>query len=171
MNASQTILNDPEDEIIYFTYDFGDGEVKKNLTQGIITHTYTYNYEKENGVYTPKVSIITKNGKEMTFTASPNPNVLVKKQQVELEISSPSHPTSIVQINEKVQLLAEFNKLPEKMIRNFGDETPEVECKGRACYEVSHKYEKVGKYTITVTLQMEDGQSVDKTMAIKVNKK
>ncbi len=170
-NASQSILNDPDDEIIYFTYDFGDGEIKKNLTQWIIDHTYKYNYEKESWIYTPKVTISTRKWKNITFTANPEPNISVRKQLIQIDLSSPSHPTSIARVNDKINFLAEFNGLPEQMNRNFGDNSPEVQCKGRSCYETTYTYSTPGTYTIRLTLQMEDNQTIEKTMTLKVNQK
>jgi PKD repeat protein len=31
-DASVTKLNDPSDEVVYFTWDFGDGEIRKNTS-------------------------------------------------------------------------------------------------------------------------------------------
>lgn len=33
LDASTTTINDPDDEIVYFTRDFGDGDIKKNISQ------------------------------------------------------------------------------------------------------------------------------------------
>jgi len=48
LDASTTTLNDPGDEIVYFTWDFGDGEIKKNISQAVIQHVYNYDQTKEN---------------------------------------------------------------------------------------------------------------------------
>lgn len=59
-DASATVLSDPTDEIVYFSWNFGDGTVKPNVSQSVIVHTYKYNYETENGVFKPSVEILTK---------------------------------------------------------------------------------------------------------------
>ena len=59
-DASRTILNDPEDEIVYFTWDFDDGTVRSNISQSVVSHTYQYDYESENGIFQPSVAIMTK---------------------------------------------------------------------------------------------------------------
>ena len=60
-DASTTILNDPADEIVSFSRDFGDGsEPKINFSESIITHTYRYDTTNENGTFTPVVTIKTK---------------------------------------------------------------------------------------------------------------
>jgi len=60
-DASTTILNDPTDEIVSFSWDFGDGtEPKIDFSESIITHTYRYDTKNENGTFTPVVTIKTK---------------------------------------------------------------------------------------------------------------
>lgn len=59
-DASTTVVNDPTDEIVYFSRDFGDGEVKKNLSQSIISHTYIYDQAKQLGEYIPVLTMQTK---------------------------------------------------------------------------------------------------------------
>jgi len=59
-DASTTVLSDPTDEIVYFSWNFGDGVVKPNVSQSVIVHTYRYNYDTENGIFKPSVEILTK---------------------------------------------------------------------------------------------------------------
>lgn len=60
-DASTSVLNDPTDEIVSFTRDFGDGSpIQKNFSESIITHTYRYDTTNENGTFTPVVTINTK---------------------------------------------------------------------------------------------------------------
>ncbi len=49
LDASTTTLTDQDDEIIYFTWDYGDGEIIKNSSQARTKHTYAYNDNSENG--------------------------------------------------------------------------------------------------------------------------
>jgi len=57
-DASISQINDPEDKIVYFTWDFGDGNIKTNVSQAVVNHTYTYDFENENGIYDPTVTWI-----------------------------------------------------------------------------------------------------------------
>lgn len=93
-DASTTTVNDPEDEIIYFTWDFGDGEIKQNVSQGVISHTYIYDYENENGIYEPKVTLTTKKNRSVTIGID-NP-ILVKKPSQVVDIRVDSHPAQVV---------------------------------------------------------------------------
>ena len=167
LDASQSILNATGDEIIYFTRDFGDGEVKTNLTNGVVSHTYKYDYAKENGQYFPKVSLTTRRG--LTAQATVEMPILVKKQLVQVDISSHSHPTQIGRAGDTVRFLAEFNGLPETMRRSFGDGSNLSQCKGRACTEVGHIYTTAGTYKVILTLEFEDMQSIDAIMEIRIN--
>jgi hypothetical protein len=167
LDASRTTLNVLGDEIIYFTRDFGDGEIKKNLTNAVISHTYKYDYDKENGAFLPKVSITTKKGLQTEIVAPQK--VLIKKQLVQIEISTPSHPTQIAKAGDPVEFLAEFNRLPEKMIWNFGDGSEPYQCKRRECTEITKTYLAPGSYSILLTLEFDDMQSVDSVVEMKIN--
>lgn len=91
LDASATKLNDAQDEIAYFSWDFGDGQVKKNLSSSVIKHTYVYNSETNSGVYLPSVSVFTKSGRSATFSL--DKPIIVNKQLVKLNLYSSSHPT------------------------------------------------------------------------------
>ena len=60
LDASTTKLNDPTDEIVYFMWDFGDGETTRNISQGRVTHIYKYNAQGGEVQYRPKVTVTTK---------------------------------------------------------------------------------------------------------------
>lgn len=59
-DASATSVTDPDDQIVFFSWDFGDGKINKNTSQGIIQHQYSYNDEEEMGVFNPVVTIQTR---------------------------------------------------------------------------------------------------------------
>jgi hypothetical protein len=167
LDASQTELTLPNDTIEYFSWDFGDGETKQNLPGGKISHTYKYDYTKENGRYLPKVSVLTRKGLSLDITY--DLGILVKKQLVQIDLSSPSHPTQIAKIGTTVNFLSEFNGLPETMKWDFGDGSTPYQCKGRACTEVTHSYTKAGNYKVTVSLEFDDLQMVEALMEMKIN--
>ena len=60
LDASPTKLNDASDEIIYFTWDFGDGQSAQNVSQGQISHIYRFDPVKQSGTYNPTVTVSTK---------------------------------------------------------------------------------------------------------------
>ena len=164
LDASKTEVNIPGDEIIYFTRDFGDGQIKTDQQNWVVSHTYNYNYAENNWIFTPKVTVKTlKNNTQEIL----GPTLNIKKQLVNVEISSPSHPSRQVPINSNITFFAEFDWLPEKMVRDFWDETPVYTCKWRNCTEVSHIYSSPWIYSVKVSLDFDTIQQVENMIEIK----
>ena len=165
LDASKTEINIPWDEIVYFSWDFGDGEVKKNQQNWVISHVYNYNYTKENGVFQPKVTIETKQWKKEEILW---PRITVKKWLVAIDLYSPSHPTRQARIGNDVTFEADFDWFPEKMVRDFGDWSFPVSCQWRMCTEVVHSFPDVWMYSVSISIEFETGQQVDETIDFKV---
>ena len=165
LDASKTEVNIPWDEIIYFTWDFWDGQVKKNQQNGIVSHTYNYDYANENWVFTPKVTVKTLQWQTKEIVWS---TLHVKKQLVDLNLTSTTHPSGQAPVNTLVSFMAEFDWLPEEMTRDFWDGTPTYTCQRRDCTYQDHSYAKPWLYTIKVSLDFEEIQQVEQTMTFKV---
>jgi len=148
-DASTTTINDPKDEIVYFTWDFGDGEVKENLSQSIISHTYTYDFESENGQFYPNVIIKTKKWRELVVWSWTM--ILVKKPNVTLDINLDSHPAQTANIWDKVDMSLDIDWLPDKVVWDFGNWNT-LECGGRECIQASQIYNVDWEYTISATV-------------------
>ena len=168
LDASATKLNDPNDSIAYFTWDFDDGEIQNNLSTSVIKHTYIYNNTKNTGIFTPKVTITTKKGR--TVTVPLNESIIVNKPLVKLNISSPSHPTQEARIWDQVRFSLDFNGLPKKIYRSFDDSNEELACDGRECIEMTKVFEKAGSYNIKVRMEFDDQQQVEQSFLFKVRK-
>lgn len=166
LDASTTTLNDPTDEIVYFTWDFWDGEIKKNISQSIIQHVYQYDQTKENGTFNPKVTVTTRKWmtKEITL---PYP-VIVKKQTVQLSIVLDAHPGQIAKIGDRVPMSLTLNGLPTKIYWDFGNGKT-LECNGRECISTSTTYDTPGTYTIKAKVTYEDKPEVEGNINLKVN--
>lgn len=165
LDASKTEINIPWDEIVYFTWDFGDWEIKKNQQNGVVSHTYTYDYDKENWIYTPKVTITTLKWETKEIKGS---ILNVKKQLINIELSSYSHPSRQGKAGSTIIFDAEFDWLPEGMVWDFWDGSPTQKCQWRACTEVTHVYDTPWLYSIKLTLDFDEIQQVEKTMEFKV---
>jgi len=165
IDASKTEVNVEGDEIIYFTWDFGDGEVKKNQQNWVVAHTYNYDYKRENWIFKPTVKIRTRSGIEKTLNG---PVLNVKKWLINVDISSISHPSRQAQVWKEVTFSADFDWLPEKMIWDFGDGSDTISCRWRTCTEITHTFEKVGVFTIKLSLEFDAVQQVDWNMDFKV---
>ncbi len=167
LDASKTEINVPWDEIVYFTWDFGDWEVKTNQQNGIVVHTYNYDYKRENWIFTPKVTI--KTLWWLTDVIS-WPKLNIKKWLISVKLSSISHPTGQAPIDKDVTFIAEFDWLPERMVRDFGDGTTPYSCKRRDCTEVTHTYSEEWLYSVKLSLEFDAVQQMDTTMQFKVYK-
>ncbi len=165
LDASKTEINVPWDEIVYFTWDFWDGEIKKNQQNWVVAHTYNYDYTKENGIFIPKVTITTLQWHTKEITG---PKLNIKKWLVSLDLLSLTHPSRQAPINTNVTFLAEFDWLPEKMVWDFWDGTPTYVCQLRSCTEVTHSYSNPGIYSVKVTLEFDAIQQVDSTIDFKI---
>ena len=165
LDASKTEINIPWDEVIYFTWDFGDGEIKKNQQNGIVVHTYNYDYKRETWIYSPKVTITTLQWRTKVI---PWPKLNVKKWLISVELSSVSHPSRQAPTNANVTFMAEFDWLPERMTWDFWDGTPTYTCQWRTCTEVVHTYEEAWIYSVKVSLEFDAIQQVDGTMDFKI---
>lgn len=157
-DASTTTINDPQDEIVYFTRDFGDWEIKENLSQSIISHTYNYDFESENGTFYPKVTIQTKKGRELVIGSWIM--ILVKKPNVTLSIHIDSHPAQIANLWEKIDMSLDIDGLPESIVRGFWNWNT-LECGGRECTEASQIYNKPWEYTIEAKVTYPDKPTVE----------
>ena len=165
LDASKTEVNIPWDEIIYFTWDFWDGEIKRNQQNWVVAHTYNFDYVKENWIFEPKVTITTKEWLVETITW---PKINVKKWLISVELSSTSHPSRQAPTDKEVVFTAEFDGLPEKMIWDFGDGTPSVTCQWRTCTEIVHSFKNAWLYSVKLSLEFDAVQQVDWTMDFKV---
>lgn len=167
-DASTTILNDPDDEIVGFSWNFGDwSEPKLNFSESIITHTYRYDTKNENGSFTPVLTIKTR--KWRVIDVSPETAIIVKRSLKKLDIKVPSHPAQIAKVWDKVKFAIDFNGLPTNIIRKFWDEKT-LSCKTRQeCWNISNVYIAPGSYQVRVAVEYENQPTIEGTITIKVN--
>ncbi len=164
-DASRTILNDDDDEIVYFTRDFGDGTIRSNISQSVVSHTYRYDYESDNGIFKPSVEVVTR--KWRSTTISLDDDILVKKWVEELDIRVDSHPAQVAPIGETVEFSVRVNGLPEIIVWDFGD-WEVIEMPGRQWTSVSHVFTENKNYTITVFVDYENQAPVEGTIVLRV---
>jgi hypothetical protein len=94
--------------------------------------------------------------------------VYIKKWLLTIDLYSSSHPSRQAQVGKNVAFEADFDWLPEKMVRDFGDWTPNVSCQWRVCTEVIHSFQDPWLYSVSVNLEFDSGQQVDETISFKV---
>ena len=151
--------------IVSWTWDFGDGEIKKNLSQSIMQHTYTYNSAAENGAYTPKVTVTTK--KWLTGMITTTYPITVKKKTATLAISVDSHPSQVARIGDRVSYSLELNGVPKSIVWDFGNGKT-LQCSNRECIQATTTYDTPGKYTVQAKVTYDNSPEIDGNIAIKV---
>ncbi len=165
LDASKTEINIEWDEIIYFTWDFGDGEIKRNIQNWVVAHTYNYDYSRENWIFQPIVKIKTRTWIEKSIYW---PKLNVKKWLINVDISSVSHPSRQAPVWKEVSFSAEFDWLPERMIWDFWDGSDTVTCRWRTCSEITHTFEEMWLFSVKLSLEFDAVQQVDGTIDFKV---
>jgi hypothetical protein len=148
-DASATTLTDPEDKIVYFSWDFWDWDIKQNLSQSIIEHTYIYDFTKENWIFYPTVTLKTKKGREVTIGEWTR--ISVTKPIVNVEIVLDSHPAQSVNVWDNVEMSLNMDGSPTKVVWKFGN-GKELECPGRSCTNVSQVYEIPWEYSVVASV-------------------
>lgn len=164
-DASTTKINDTTDEIVYFTRDFGDGVVKKNLSESIVTHTYKYDVAKENGEYIPVLTLQTKKGRKITI--SPENNIIVKRSNQNLIIHIDSHPAQVANVEDRVNFSLQVNGLPSEIHWDFGNGKT-LDCQARECVQATQIFKSPGTYTIRAEVVYASQPSIEGTIALKV---
>lgn len=165
LDASGSPLYDEKDEIVYFTWDFWDGETKNNISQGKITHTYRYDPVKQTGEFYPSVTVKTRLWFSDTYRLPTA--ISVKKQQKTAIVNVDSHPTQQVRVWEVVQYRVETDGAVEHIDWNFGNEQI-LGCDDRSCSSATSRYDAPGEYVITAEIQYSNDVPVKARTKIKV---
>lgn len=165
LDASISPLYDENDEIVYFSWDFGDGESRENVSQGKISHTYRFDTDKNTGEYYPSVKVKTKLGYEDSYRLTTP--ITVKRQQKEVKIRVDSHPTQQVRLWELVEYVVETDGLVEHIDRDFGNQKA-IGCDDRSCASASMRYFTPGEYIIKTEVQYANDSPVVGRVKIKV---
>lgn len=165
LDASISKLNDPDDEIIYFTRDFGDGKSLNNISQWKITHQYEFDTTRESGEYYPKVTIKTKKWYTDIYTMV-NP-IVVKRQLRTAKIHINSNPGQLAKVWDVVNMSIETDGDIKSISRWFGNDK-NMSCTDRSCIETNVTYDQPGYYDIVATIDYNDSPSNTQTVKIKI---
>ena len=164
-DASISELHDISDEIIYFNWDFGDGQTMFKVTDWRIKHTYVFDEEKKNWTFYPKVTVETK--KWLKDTIQLKEPIIVKKQSKDFKILVESHPTQVATIWDTVTLGISTDWDVKTIHWDFGN-GKSTSCEWRECAEVNTTYTSSWTFQIKVTVEYEDYPEVTRTTNIKI---
>lgn len=164
-DASITQLNDIQDEVVYFTRIFWDGEVIKNVSQAKVMHTYRFDPKKQEWVYYPKLIVKTRKWfqDEMILTEP----IVVKRLTKKLNITVDSHPAQVASVWDTVRFWLELDGNIKGITRKFGNDRT-VTCQDRTCTEVATVYDLPWQYQIQAEVYYPDAPSAFATINLKV---
>lgn len=165
LDASISPLYDENDEIVFFTWDFGDGTTRENVSQWVVKHTYRFDEESNTGVYYPRVTIRTKLGYEDSYKL--DTPITVKRKQKEANIRVDSHPTQQARVWDRVSFALETDGRVERIDRDFGN-GKKFGCDDRSCAESSMLYTQPWEYLIKTEIQYTNETPVVGRVRIKV---
>lgn len=165
-DASAITATKEWDEVIYYSWDFGDGDTKKNVTQSKINHTYIFNTTTEVWTYSPSVTIQTKSWAIKKFAL--DTPISVKRKTTQVSISSPSHPTQVAAVWDTIDLTMQTDGYVTAITWDFADGTEPYQCEWRACAQTKHVYGSGGTYAIRATVEYKWLPSSTSTLKIKV---
>lgn len=165
-DASAITATKEWDEVIYYSWDFGDGDTKKNVTQSKINHTYLFNTTTEVGTYTASVTIQTKKWEIKKFTL--DTPISVKRKTTQVVITSPSHQTQVATVGDTVEFNMQTDWYVTAITWDFGDGTESYQCDGRACAQTKHIFGSGWTYSIRATVEYKWLPSSTSTLKIKV---
>lgn len=152
LDASLSEINDKEDEIIYFTFDFWDWQVKNKVSQWKIRHTYVFDKVREDWIFKPKVSVYSKKWLEDSTTSSISVKKEVKK--IEIELAPPNNHQTAREM-EPVRMNIKTDWDIKKIYWDFWN-WKEVSWNWREVQETVTTYDKKWIYTIKVRVEYED---------------
>jgi hypothetical protein len=165
LDASMSPLYDVNDEIVFFTRDFGDGTIQQNVSQGIVEHTYRYDADKNKGEYYPSVTLRTRLWFEDTFKLPTA--IMVKRQQNQATVVIESHPTQQARVNDLVRLVVESDWVINGISWDFGNGR-KITCADRSCASTVTRYEQPWEYTIRVQIDYQNNIPTTSTAKIRV---
>lgn len=165
-DASTISTTDTQDQIIYYTWDFDDGNISKNISYSKMEHTYHFSMNKAQIVYNPSVTILTKKWITQKFTLS-TPIAVQRKASV-VNITIPSHPTQIATVTQPVTFKMDTDWYVKSIVWDFGDGSSTKECDFRACEETTHIFTSPGTYSVKVDVTYDGMPSTRGAINIKV---
>lgn len=165
LDASISQLNDADDEVVYFTWDFGDGTIVKNVSQGSIKHVYRFSEDNESGAYKPKVTVTTQ--KWHTDTIELADDIVVKRAIRDVKITSATHPAQLARVGDQVQFTIQTDGPVKSVSWDFGDGQTATE-QGRQGTEAQVNYLQPWLYDVVAVVEFSDHPPVTQNMKMKV---
>lgn len=166
-DASSIVPTDTEDEVVYYTWDFGDGQTANNISHAKMEHTYNFMQSASGNIgYQPSVTVQTKKGVKETFLLSTP--ISVTRKPSEVSISILSHPTQVADVWDVVRFSVSTDWYVKGISWDFGDGSTPRECEYRSCAEITKAYAEEWLYDVRATVSYSDLPAASATIRLKV---
>ncbi len=146
-DASTSIVNTPNDSIVFFNRNFWDGQKDLNTNQWVIEHTYTK-------YWTYKATVNIKTTKWYSDTGSVT--IFVQKPINTATITFPNNLWWQISVWENLVLNLDTNWPVKSVNWDFGD-GKQFSCNWRECMQINHTYLKKWLYRINAKITYLDG--------------
>ena len=165
LDASASDLFDEDDEIVFFSRDFGDSDTRPKVSQWKIEHIYTFDTNNNRWEFYPKVTVQTR--KWLTDTYQLEEPIVVKRKQKSAEIRVDSHPTQQANVWERISYSVLTDWLVDSIKRDFGN-FKSLSCEWRECSTTAISYDEPGIYEINVEVSYEDNIPALATLRVQI---
>lgn len=146
-DASTSQVNNENDSIVYFDWQFGDWNSIKQTKQGNIDHAYDKPW-----TYIAKVSVETEKWEKDTASRK----IFVLRQWKTANIIFPENLWWQSKKNIWVKIELQTDWLIKNIARDFGD-WEKLNCQWRECVWVNHSYKKKWIYKVSARVEYTDG--------------
>lgn len=93
---------------------------------------------------------------------------MVKRANQTLAIIVESHPAQVAKIGDKIDLSIDFNGLPTKIMRDFGNGKT-LTCDSRqSCGSTSYVYTQPGTYQVRASVIYDDQPTLEGSVVVKI---
>ena len=161
LDASASQAREEDDEIVYFDYDFDDGETMTNVSQWIVSHTY--DFDEHDPRYEPTVTVETREW----YTDQATAEVLVQREEMDVDIRIPSHPTQAARVGDNVEFNLDSDWRIEEVEWDF-DNWNTISWEWRQYTNINTTYEEPWDYRVSARVYFDDAPPITERVTIRV---
>lgn len=93
---------------------------------------------------------------------------MVKRANQTLAIIVDSHPAQVAKVGDKIDFSIDFNGLPAKILRDFGNGKT-LTCDSRqSCGSTSYVYTQAGTYQVRTSVVYDDQPTLEGSIVLKI---
>lgn len=163
LDASASRVTVEGDSIIYYSWDFWDWNQLPNSNQWQVSHVYHFDTRRQDGTYTPCVTIRTR----WWLSEKVCKTVFVHREQKQANITIPTHPTQSARVGDRVEFNVNTDWTVKSISWDFWD-WKTVSWEWRTLATVPKIYDESWDYRIRVVVEYDDNPRVVWNITIRV---